>query len=211
MNLKNLSNKRNVILFFIFVGLGVPLFALAQESPFAELKQKFENGTIFRADFHHQSVDSYTRDTVANSGRIWVGEQQYKVESNRQTVVVDGQTSTVYDDDRNRVILSKYEPEEDDFAPSRILNGIDSTYTVNAEEQNKDQFYILLTSDDPFAIYKKVEIYLSLQLVPQKIKAVDPSENIITTTFTDGKFVDPQKNLFQLDYPASAETVDMRN
>lgn len=212
MTLKNLSDKLlAVFALLIIVGMGFSQPALAQEDSFAELKQKFEQGAIFNADFQHRSVDSYTQDTTASDGRIWVGEEQYKVHSENQSVVVDGQTSIVYDDNRNRIIKSKYEPEDDDFAPSRILNGVDSTFTVKTQEKRDDQIYILLTSDDPFAIYKKVEIFLDSDLTPQKIEAVDPADNIITTTFTTGKFVDPDDKMFDLDYPESAEVVDMRN
>ncbi len=183
----------------------------AQESSFDQLKQKFEQGQIFNAEFHHQSIDSYTQDTVASMGQIWVGETNYKVETNHQAVVVNGKTSRVYDNNRNRVIISKYEPEEDDFAPSRILNGVDSTFTVQTEEERDNQVYIRLTSDDPFAIYKEVEIYLSKALIPQKIRCVDPVDNIITTSFNQGEFIERREDMFELSYPSGAEIVDMRN
>ncbi|MCW9708442.1 LolA family protein [Fodinibius salsisoli] len=193
----------------LFVGLSTPLYA--QENPFEELKERFESGEVFSADFRHQSIDSYTRDTVASNGWIWVGETQYKVRTDQQSVVVNGKTSMVYDNNRNRVIISKYEPSEDDFAPSRILNGIDSTYTVTTEEWRDDQYYIRLASEDPFAIYKEVEIYLSKQLTPQKIRAVDPVDNVITTRFSDGEFMATEAKTFLLDYPDGAKVVDMRN
>lgn len=211
MNLKNLTDKFTATLLVIFFCLGSSSPVQAQESPFSQLKQKFEEGAIFNADFHHQSVDSYTQDTVASRGEIWVGERQYKVQSENQSVVVNGKTSMVYDENRNRVIVSKYEPEEDDFAPSRILNGVDSTFTVETQEQQENQIYIRLASDDPFAIYKKVEIYLSKALVPEKIRAVDPVDNVITTTFDEGQFIARQQDMFLLEYPDSAEIVDMRN
>lgn len=211
MNWKNLTDKLLRFLLVILLCWGLSPALYAQENPFSQLKQKFEQGAIFYADFHHQSIDSYTEDTVASSGKIWVGERRYKVRADDQSVVVDGETSMVYDENRNRVIISKYEPEEDDFAPSRILNGVDSTFTVKTEEHQDDQIYIQLTSDDSFAIYKEVEIYLSNALVPQKIRAVDPVDNIITTTFSKGEFITSGENMFLLDYPSGAEVVDMRN
>lgn len=211
MNWTNLIVKilRLFVCTILFLGITTTLYA--QENPFSQLKEKFENGEIFSADFQHQSVDSYTEDTVSSSGWIWVGHERYKVRGDDQSVVVNDQTSMVYDNNRNRVIISEYEPSEDDFAPSRILNGIDSTFTVDVEEQRDDQFYIRLTSDDSFAIYKEVEIFLSKALIPQKIRAVDPVDNIITTRFKDGKFVSAKKEMFLLDYPEGAEVVDMRN
>lgn len=183
----------------------------AQDTPFEKLRGKFDGGQIFNAQFEHQSVDSYTEDTTSERGRIWVGESRYKVRTQHQSVVVDGETSLVYDDNRNRVIISRYEPEEDDFAPSRILNGIDSTYAVQEQDEREDEIYIMLNSDDPFAIYKQVEIYLAPDLVPRRIKAIDPADNILMTTFSGGRFISFSENMFQLDYPNGAEIIDMRN
>ncbi len=207
----NLSDKLLNVFFFVVFTLGMAVTGYTQDQPFSQLKKKFEQGAIFSAQFQHQSVDSYTQDTVASRGQIWVGEQQYKVRAESQTVVVDGKTSMVFDDNRNRVIISKYVPEEDDFAPSRILNGVDSTFTVEEQTEKDNEIYIRLTSDDSFAIYQKVEIYLSKALVPKKIRAVDPVDNVITTTFEDGSFVNSQQGMFVLDYPETAEIVDMRN
>ncbi len=211
MNWTNLSDNVRKHFFLATFILGLTFAGYAQEKPFSKVKQKFEQGAIFNAQFQHQSVDSYTQDTVASRGQIWVGERQYKVRAQKQTVVVDGQTSMVFDGNRNRVIISKYVPEEDDFAPSRILNGVDSTFAVEEQRREGDQIYIRLSSDDAFAMYKKVEIYLSEALIPQKIRAVDPVDNVITTTFKDGSFVSAQKGMFVLKYPDSAEVVDMRN
>ncbi|NGP87263.1 LolA family protein [Fodinibius halophilus] len=198
-------------LFAVWFLAGYSVIVNAQNTHFDKLKQKFERGEVFKAAFNHESIDSYTQDTVSSQGKIWVGQQRYKIRGSNQTVVVDGQTSRVYDDRRNRLIISKYEPQEDDFAPSRILNGIDSTFAIKTQQKRNNQIYIQLVSDDPFAIYKKVEIYLSEALIPQKIRAVDPVDNIITTRFQNGKFMEPQKGLFVLEYPQEAEVVDMRN
>lgn len=211
MNLKNLNGKLPATLFIFLLFLGFSSLVHAQEDPFSKLKQKFEEGAIFKADFYHESVDSYTQDTVSRSGQIWVGEQQYRIQARQQSVVVDGKTSMVYDENRNRVIISKYEPEEDDFAPSRILNGVDSTFTVKEEGKKNGQVYIRLTSDDAFAIYKEVEIFLSQKLIPQKIRAVDPVDNVITTTFEEGSFIAKQEEMFSLEYPDDAEIIDMRS
>lgn len=178
---------------------------------FEQLRQRFEEGEIFMASFTHSYVDSFTGDSTSDSGRIWVGRQRYKVQTGNETVVVDGETSRVYDRNRNRVIISRYEPEDDDFAPSRILNGVDSTFTVQTQERRGDREYILLTSGDPFAMYRQVEIWLTPALIPQRIRAVDPADNVITTDFSDGSFARPDSSLFRVVYPGDAEVIDMRN
>lgn len=211
MSWMSLSDR---LLLFIGVMVCVAGFyrpAYAQQSVLDELTEKFKQGQIFHSDFSHHYIDSYTQDTTSSDGMIWVGNDRYKVRTQNQYVVVNGETSMVYDENRNRVIISNYEPAEDDFAPSRILSGIDSTFVVDHQEKNSDNIYILLTSDDPFAIYKEVEIILTPELIPQRIKALDPSDNVIITHFRNGRFVETEQGMFSLDYPDGAEVVDMRN
>lgn len=186
-------------------------FTLARQTPFDKLIDKFSNGQVFQAEFQHQYIDSYTKDTVVTRGAIWVGEEKYKVQNKQQTVVVDGVSSRVYDETRNRVIISRYEPEEDDFAPSRFLNGADSTYIVKQQEKIGNEIHITLNSTDPFAVFKKVEITLDQSFTPLKIAARDQAGNLITTTFQSGSFMPNQGNIFVLDYPPDAEMIDMRN
>jgi len=211
MNSMNMSDKFYSILVFVFALILVSTGAYAQQSPFEQLKQKFENGQLFEADFTHRYVDSYTQDTVENSGEIWVGKEQYKVDSPTQLVAINGELSKVYDSDRNRVIISTYIPEEDDFAPSRILNGIDSTYTIEQQQKQGDQYVITLHSDDPFALFESVRITLNNNFIPQEIFVRDPADNLITTTFSGGSFIDRSEGIFELEYPSDAEIIDMRN
>ncbi len=214
MNLTNLKGNFFPTVFaaallIIITVLSNPV--LAQQSAFDKLKQRFDEGEIFHAEFQHRYIDSYTQDTVSNKGSIWVGEDKYKVRTQNQSVVVDGETSMVFDDSRNRVILSKYEPTEDDFAPSRILNGADSTYTIESQERHDGKIFINLVSEDPFAVFQKVEITLNTDLEPLRIFAKDQADNLITTSFKEGRFIAPEQGMFNLDYPEGAEIVDMRN
>ena len=214
MNLTNLkANLFRAVCIAALLTMGTALSSplSAQQTAFDKLKQRFDNGEIFHAEFQHRYIDSYTQDTVSNKGSIWVGEDKYKVRTQNQSVVVDGETSMVFDDSRNRVILSKYEPTEDDFAPSRILNGADSTYSIESQEREDGKVFINLVSEDPFAVFQAVEITLDLELMPLRIFAKDQADNLITTTFKEGKFIAPEQGMFNLDYPEGAEIVDMRN
>lgn len=212
MNWMNLKDNHLVLIpAIMLLALTAVGPACAQQTAFGKLKQRFDDGEIFNAEFTHQYIDSYTQDTVASKGTIWVGEDKYKVRTQNQSVVIDGKTSMVFDDSRNRVIMSKYEPAEDDFAPSRILNGADSTYTLESQERRDGKVYITLVSEDPFAVFKNVKITLNGNLTPLEIFAKDQADNLITTSFKEGSFIAPKLEMFHLDYPEGAEIVDMRN
>lgn len=211
MNWMNLSNSFLPIfcaIMFTFIPAG-PLSA--QQGTLDKLREKFEAGEVFRGGFMHRYIDSYTQDTTSSRGEIWVGGDKYKVRTANQTVVVDGETSMVYNENRKRLIISNYEPSEDDFAPSRILSGIDSTFTVNRQEKQGGSISLVLVSDDPFAIYQRVEVVLSPSLNPQEIVALDPADNTIVTSFENGQFIKAEQGMFHLDYPEGTEVIDMRN
>ena len=197
----------------VFLVLGFLLLStnlLAQSSTFDQLKQRFESGEVFVADFDHIYTDSYTEESTSSSGKIWIDQVRYKLQSQGQTIVVDGETSRVYDANRNRVIIDTYDPEDDDFAPSRMLSGIDTTYSVSEEKLGNNQTLITLTSNDDFAVFVEVEILLDARLRPLEIRTWDISDNEIVTTFNNGRFFEPQDGLFELEYPKDAEIVDMR-
>lgn len=213
MILMNMTDKFiHITLVVILLAVGsVPVTVTAQQTPFEELTQKIENGAVFHADFTHHYEDSYTGNTSTKSGKIWIGNDEYKIDSPGQRLAVDGEISRVYDRERNRLIISTYVPEEDDFAPSRFLNGVDSAYTVVEQQQRDDHYFIKLNSDDPFAMFQQVEITLNEQGIPQKIFVRDTADNMITTTFSDGTFIQPAADIFRLSYPENAEIIDMRD
>ena len=188
-----------------------PAVISAQNTPvFDNLKQKFEQGMIFRADFSHRYEDSFTGETQQNDGKIWIGKDQYKIEGNNQIMVVDGDISRVYDATKNRVIVSDYIEEEDDFAPSRMLQGVDESYSISETAGSGNSTQITLESDDPFSVFQIVTIRIDQEGRPAEIQAVDQAENQLTTRFQDGEFVDPDNNLFELNAPESAEQIDLR-
>lgn len=185
--------------------------AAAQQTPaFDRLKSMFEEGMIFRAEFSHRYEDSFTGETQQNEGKIWIGRDQYKIEGNNQVMVVDGDVSRVYDATKNRVIVSDYVEEEDDFAPSRMLQGVDSSYVISETEERDGSHNILLESDDPFSVFQTVTITLDDNGLPTEIQAVDQAENRLTTRFDNGDFIDPASGLFDLNEPENAELIDLR-
>lgn len=188
-----------------------PQAATAQDTPvFDRLKSMFEEGMIFRADFTHRYEDSFTGETQQNEGKIWIGKDQYKIEGNNQVMVVDGDISRVYDASKNRVIISEYVEEEDDFAPSRMLQGVDTSYAISESAGSDKRTEITLESDDPFSVFQTVTIMLNANGLPAEIRATDQADNQLTTRFVDGEFVEPDENLFELNEPDDAETIDLR-
>ena len=200
--------KRSLLLAFIMAYFCTPVFA--QNSIFDQLRSTFEAGKVFKADFTHTYIDSYTEEETKTNGTIWINKDGYRLEADDQIIVVDGALSTVYDAARNRVIISEYDAEEDDFAPSRLLSGLDETYVLAGEESSGGITTINLESNDDFAVFVGISIEVGSDLHPQKITATDFAENVIITGFSNGEFLSDAEGIFELSPPEDAEIVDMR-
>ncbi len=193
---------------FIMAYFCTPVFA--QNSIFDQLRSTFEAGKVFKADFTHTYIDSYTEEETKTNGTIWINKDGYRLEADDQIIVVDGALSTVYDAARNRVIISEYDAEEDDFAPSRLLSGLDETYVLAGEESSGGITTINLESNDDFAVFVGISIEVGSDLHPQNITATDFAENVIITGFSNGEFLSDAEGIFELSPPEDAEIVDMR-
>lgn len=197
------------------LGLGVfmlllPAVLQAQTPSFDQLRGKFDRGNVFQASFTHSYEDSYTGEENQTEGRIWIGKESYRVEGRDQVMVVDGEISRVYDRRRERLLISTYEEEDDDFAPSRMLQGVDESYMVTENNRDGDT-QITLRSDDPFSMFVTVEIILDPDGIPLTILAVDQAGNRLITKFENGRFSDPGPELFELSIPEGTERVDLRH
>lgn len=201
------------VIALIFISAGIPAITSGQSTPkFDSLKSIFEDGHVFNARFTHQYNDGFTGEQQTSEGEIWIGREQYKIEGQNQQMLVDGEISRVYDSQKNRVIISKYIEEEDDFAPSKMLQGVDSTFSVTEQpaENGNNETLIRMISNDPFSIFAEVSIYLNENGLPVRIRAIDQVDNELITTFMDGKFEDETAQVFQLSIPDDAEQVDLR-
>lgn len=208
--MKSLKNSMYNFLLAGLIMLGGVNLTAAQDTPnFDRLKQMFESGEILVADFTHTYEDSFTGESQVTEGRITIGKDHYKISGQGQAMVVDGATSRVYDGSKNRVIISDYYEEEDDFAPSRMLQGVDESYSVS-EHRSDSETIIRLTSDDPFAVFTGVIIRLDDNLIPILIEATDQADNLLTTRFYDGYFTEYSEKVFQLSVPDDAEEIDLR-
>ena len=208
MDLRTVIKKS---IYLILFGLMVATQPIQAQSPvFDQLKLRFNEQSVFHATFQHTYIDSYTDETSNSVGVVWIDKIAYKLESDDKIIVVDGVISKVYEGVRNRLIISDYDAEEDDFAPSRMLSGIDETYITSESKLPNGNTLVLLETDDDFATFVKVEIEVNKAMEPVKITAYDFADNLTITTFSDGKFEKVTSDTFKLTYPEDAEIVDMR-
>lgn len=198
---------RKVILLALFI---LPA-TIAHAQTLDSLRAKFESGEVFTSSFEHIYRDTFTGENQTTAGTIWIDESQYKIVSGNSIMVVDGEISYVYDNTKDRVIISEYVEEDDDFAPSRMLQGVDSTYTITEESLGENGTRIQMDSDDPFSIFSQVLIFVNESGIPERIEAIDQVENELVTTFYEGRFISASDTIFRFPNPEGAEIIDLRH
>ena len=200
---------------WLVISNAITIFATDQvqtDTPrFDHLKSQFEQEKIFFARFSHEYNDTFTGEQQLTDGSIWVGKERYKMSSGNNLMVVDNEVSRLYDHSKNRVIISDYIEEEDDFAPSRMLQGVDETFTVSETELQDGRTLILLSSEDPFSIFTQVSITLDVNGIPLTIEAIDQVGNQLITRFNQGIFINEEIEIFEFTYPEDAEFIDLRH
>jgi outer membrane lipoprotein-sorting protein len=204
--LKNLDYKLLPFLFILFAS-AVNIQAQSLDS----LRATFENGEVFTSTFEHIYRDTFTGENQTTTGTIWIDSKQYKIISGNSIMVVDGEVSYVYDSTKNRVIISEYVEEDDDFAPSRMLQGVDNSYSISEQKLDEGGVRIQMVSDDPFSVFSEVIIRLNESGIPQRINALDQVENELVTTFFEGRFISSGDTLFRFPSPEGAEVIDLRH
>lgn len=215
-NISLTSIKCSLVTLVCFISLALPVLSFAQSSPTGNkqldaLRSRFDKGDLFHSQLNHSFVDSYTGDTLTTLGEIWIDKERYKLAMRTGLVIVDGSTSHVYNSDKNQVIISPYNVEEDEYAPSRFLYGPLDEYTIKNGKPNGKNTTVVITSDDAYALFTHIEIELDEKSAPVKITATDQSGNTIISRFSFGNFIADDPQVFSLSYPKSAEIIDLRN
>ncbi len=188
------------------------------------LQGRFSARALFEADFHHRFEDDFTGETQTYRGQILITQNSYLVLGDQRRMLVDSLYSYVYEEDRNRLIISDYVEEDDEFAPSRVFKGMDETYRISesaqgapgdatgtegAKEPNSSIVSIEFVTNDPFAIYPTATLRLR-NGVPVALNAEDSAQNRIFIRFDAGRFREGTIHLGMLDVPPDAEIIDLR-
>jgi len=200
-----------VILVGVFSLLAVTTYAQSSSSALSAIRSNLLAGKVFKAKLENKFIDPTTKDTVHTSGEIWIGKNEYKIHMNDRYIVVDGRVSRVYSAQKNQVIISKYDPSEDDYAPSHFLSGTQKEYLVRQQDGPNGDYHVILFSKDPFSLFKQVDIMVNKNdETPLWVKSVDQTGNITISRFHDGEYVMGKSEMFELKYPPDAHVVDLR-
>jgi hypothetical protein len=176
------------------------------------ISARLQQGDVFHAQMQHQFVDGFTGDEVLTEGEVWVASDGYKIITDAQHISVQDDVSTVYNMREQKVIISTYYPEDDDFAPSRLLGSYSDRFSITGVETPEEGYKrIILESTDPFEVITTARLLIDeSSLLPVGMFAEDQTSNTYETMFSQGRYTTESEVDFSLDWPEQAEIIDLR-
>lgn len=186
------------------------LIPVGMPAELVKLQEKFEAGILLQARLSHEFQDSYTGEIQRVEGWIWVYKDKYRIETEHQVLLIDGTISRVYNRQQNTLLISDYDAEDDDFAPSRFFNLAEERYQVSDVQRDRDMVRVEIEALDPFDVFTNVTIVIQKNLVPVEVFAVDQMQNSMRTIFKQASFHEYDASFFQYAFPDDAEIIDLR-
>ncbi len=118
---------------FLSVSLcGAPTeIAFSQSLALEQIQNRItKQDDILQVEFRSLFVDSFTGDYSELQGRAWIGLNRYKVETAERILLVEDSVSSLWDPAQQRLVISDYVAEEDDFAPAKLFGVGKSDVTI---------------------------------------------------------------------------------
>lgn len=181
----------------------------AQSKSLEFIKHELKAGKAFQAILEHIFVDTFTGDTIRATGKVWIHQNGYRVESDDRIIVVFDSVSTVYSLVKNQVIISPYSIADDDFAPSRFIHADQNEFSIK-EKKLKNGWQVELISLDDFAVFRQIVLDIDNQRKPIRIRAIDQQANLNESRFLQARFVEFDDSLKSIAYPDNIELIDLR-
>lgn len=212
-----------VLLSVLFAGQFVAP-ALAQDNPSSEadellerLEQTYDETEALSARFTQTTTSSFSGEATTHSGTLLLQGDRYRVETNQQTLVTNGETTWVYTPSEDQVIVNDYVEDETAFAPSEFFYDCDDRFTVTSVEtttQDGEPHHVLrLEPKEEGAFYREITLWMRDRdnLVTQ-LKVADADDTEMIFELEDIEFnPSVSADTFTFSPPDGTEVVDLRS
>jgi outer membrane lipoprotein carrier protein len=141
---------------------------------------------------------------------------KYRIESEHQTIVTDGETVWAYSPVNHQVILDKYKENRNVLSPDQFVLNLPANYTsaILGSEKSKDgvQIILKLVPKDERSFVRSVKLWVEEGTwVVRKVSIVDLNDTETTYTIRDLKLnTNVKEKTFTFDPPNGTEIVDLR-
>jgi outer membrane lipoprotein carrier protein len=184
------------------------------------LEAKYNGGQALQAAFTRTLSQGGQMNSL--SGTLTLQGDRYRVETGRQTLVTNGETTWIYTPARGQVLVNDYVEDETAFSPSHFFDGYRERYRVagvrtaqrdGAERDGAEHRVLTLEPKEPGAFFREVTLWMrASDAVITRLTVEDANASTMTFTLRDVSFgVPTSASTFRFDAPQSAEVVDLRS
>jgi hypothetical protein len=184
------------------------LWMLLQPAATTRFQENLRNGQVFESVLSISEKSAETRQTVSYEARLFLAADGYRLEAEGRVYVVSGNESRVFEKTENRLIISEYLEDEDDFAPARYLGGVPDGYTAN-EQKSKNGATVSFKTSNEALRFKEVQVIFDLAGLPKKLEAKDHWGGQVSISFKNASF-SRQTSWKIIEVPANSERIDLR-
>jgi len=204
----------------VFLFLSLASFLVAGINPkevIKKVKKRYEKLQSLQADFEQVYVWELAGETQTLSGTLQLmGGNRYRIETDTQIIVTDGEVVWTYSKERNQVIIDWLKSSEENPLPKDLLFKYSEDYEphlVGEETLDGRKTYVLnLVPKEEEPFIKSMKIWVDAEKwLTVKIVQVDINDNVntyVVKNIKENLKLDPA--LFTFTVPEDAEVVDLR-
>ncbi len=216
--MKDILKKASFIALFMIVLFSghSPVFAQSDEELIGRLRAKYDQVELMKADFT-QSITSPFGDVLPeNTGSLLLEGDRYRVETDLQTFVTDGETTWIFNASDNQVLINDFVDDETTFSISKFLANFQNDYEIlntslnylNGTRHHEMQLKSLINE----SFFKEVTLWMrDSDHVITRLKVVDANDALLEFNLNDIQ-INPnlEGDPFTFTPPATAEIIDLR-
>ncbi|MEX0746565.1 MAG: outer membrane lipoprotein carrier protein LolA [Rhodothermales bacterium] len=211
------ASFRSLLLMSLLFLVAVPAGAQNADEIFARLKAKYDSITSLRAEFSQTMSSSYMDEEATSNGVLVIQGDRYRVETEGQTLVTDGEVTWVYMASQKQVLINDHSEDEQSFSISDFLFNYDERFTVAEVKSNgsgADRHFVLslkpkakdtFFTEATLSMRERDNIITSLQVVD-----VNGTKMIFKLTNIE---INPSlgRGVFSFTPPQGTEVIDLRS
>jgi len=182
-----------------------------------QVQQKYQQVQSLRADFEQIFIWQLAGETQQVKGTIYLKEgNKYRIETNSQLIVTDGETVWTYSRPDSQVIIDQLNHAQGNPLPKDLLFQYAEEFEpakFQEEELNGTKtFRINLVPKDEEGFITSMIIWVDKEtLLTIKVEQTDINDNINTYFISNIKEnTELEPSLFHFDVPEHSEIVDLR-
>lgn len=194
-----------------------PAAAQDAEDVFERLKDKYDSIESLRAEFSQTMSSSYMDEQATSHGLLIASGEKYRVETEGQTLVTDGEVTWVYMPSQQQVLINDYMEDEQTFSVNEFLFDYDERFKLSDVQRStldgEDHFVVSLEPKSKDAFF--TEATLSMRArdnVVTRLQVVDVNGTTMIFRLTNIQ-INPtlDAGVFSFTPPKGAEVVDLRS